>query len=671
MKRIFPYLFGILIICRCASFADNTGTGSPFSFGAGARPLSMGGTGVAVSDPATAAFWNPSGLCTAERITVTGFHSRLYESDVAYQYFGMAWPTLDWGCLGIGIFRLGISGIEKRDEGNLLLGTIEDERLSFYFAYGRKVSGFNIGLALNMESHTLDTYKATSSPGLNLSVSRDFELKGRRLRRLSLNMNGRNIIRPTMKLSGSEVKYPYAADVGVALETRSLLNEQHSLIFTVSALKVDYLDPALSAGIEYGFNDLAFIRGGIRDKKLSVGAGISWKFLTFDYALVERDLGSLHLFSITSSFGQTISEKRKLRLEKREAEFNSMMNNRLTDQYQEMISDLSLRGQKMFEADSLEKAVEYFDRALFLARTGTADTSQIYQMAQESHRRLEENKNMLLYEQYMDSSATAFNDTDYMSARHFAGLALSIYPDSENARTCLERSNEAIGKMMSREEIIQKELLAIDSLLGYGQIKEALASTTALTEYAPGDNRIVMARRKAKFEYWKEKASAAFNSDDYTSARTALDTALSIFPGHKWCLKIRDEIDAEIKKRRMASQSRQEPTAKPVSKEILREAESSYETAQELFRKGELTQAVALWEKVNRIVPGYQSVRSLLVKAYKFIGVELYGQNRLEDAIETWEKAILIDPENEEINAYIVRTRSEITKLKELSYEHH
>ena len=107
----------------------------------------------------------------------------------------------------------------------------------------------------------------------------------------------------------------------------------------------------------------------------------------------------------------------------------------------------------------------------------------------------------------------------------------------------------------------------------------------------------------------------------------------------------------------------------PMTLSKYEEVESSYKTARELFEKGDLSQAVQHWEKVERLAPDYQSVRQYLIKAYKFVGIELYGQNNLSEAIVTWEKAIQLNPGNVEINDYIKRTRNEIRKLDELTYD--
>ncbi|HKK20739.1 MAG TPA: hypothetical protein VJ983_04635, partial [candidate division Zixibacteria bacterium] len=150
---------GYLVLFASLSFGGNDGgTVSPFEFGAGARELSLGSASWAVPADAVAAFWNPGYLARAERIAVTGFYTRLFDSDVAYQYAGLALPTLDWGSFGIGVFRLGVDGIEKRDASNLLLGQTSDTRTALYAAYGRTISGFDVGLSLQMEQHSLDGY---------------------------------------------------------------------------------------------------------------------------------------------------------------------------------------------------------------------------------------------------------------------------------------------------------------------------------------------------------------------------------------------------------------------------------------------------------------------------------------------------------------------------------
>ena len=61
-------------------------------------------------------------------------------------------------------------------------------------------------------------------------------------------------------------------------------------------------------------------------------------------------------------------------------------------------------------------------------------------------------------------------------------------------------------------------------------------------------------------------------------------------------------------------------------------------------------------------------MRTYLVNAYKYVGVELYGQNKLKEAVSVWKKAAQLQPNNDEIADYIRRTENEISKMQELSY---
>ena len=136
---------------------------------------------------------------------------------------------------------------------------------------------------------------------------------------------------------------------------------------------------------------------------------------------------------------------------------------------------------------------------------------------------------------------------------------------------------------------------------------------------------------------------------------------------------IRLNLKDKISRGRSQPETVREPVKKQpsvnLSADIRREAENNYKEARRLFEDGNLEKAIELWERIEKIAPNYQSVRQYLVKAYRFVGIELYGQNRLEESIEVWNKALDLDPFNQELIDYIKRTESEIRKLKELSYE--
>ena len=670
MKYAMKLTFCLLLLVTSVMASNDGGTTSPFSFGAGARSLSLGGADMATGDAATAPFWNASRLARAEQFTLTGFHSNLYESDVTYQYFGLVVPTLDFGCFGLGVFRLGVGGIEKRDAGNLLLGEFDDSRLGFHLAYGRNISGYDVGLAATMEHHSLDEYKATSSLGLDLSIGRRFELGADRIEHISVALNGTNLIEPSYKLVDESVNYPRSLTGG--LSVGFLPNPGWDQTATISATleKIDWVDLRMSLGLEYSFGNLLHLRGGTRDGGLSAGVGLEYRAIKFDYALVDRDLGSLHTFSITTAFGKPVSERREIKARKREAKFDRLMSDQLLTRNREMVSTLVREGKDQINAGNLIEAAGSLDRALFLARNADIDTIPIHELSLKVKNQVNESKRLERLEQYLDTAAVKLESGDYLLARHFANLAIGEEPNSEQAHGFLAMANAAIDKLTSREEMIQRHLHAIDSLLGYGRVEQALVIADGLKPFASDNPSIDLALRRVSLERWKSEADAARSREDYAMAVRLLDSALVVFPGHQWCLELRDRIvNTREHSVAVVTADEQSPST-PLSDQLRKEVDAAYRAAQDRFEQGELPEAIELWEKVERLAPKYLSVREYLVKAYKFVGVDLYSQSRLDEAVAVWSKAVRLDPDNSEILRYIDRTKTEIRKTDELSYEY-
>jgi tetratricopeptide (TPR) repeat protein len=161
-----------------------------------------------------------------------------------------------------------------------------------------------------------------------------------------------------------------------------------------------------------------------------------------------------------------------------------------------------------------------------------------------------------------------------------------------------------------------------------------------------------------------------YGSGDFKTALSTVDSAAAIYADHPWCTEMRNRISREMSRRAPSVETAVAKKAVAPSSEIIAGADAAYLEGRQLFESGDLSNAIEKWETVDLIAPAYKSVRTYLIKAYKYLGVELYGKNKLDDAIAIWRKASALDPENEEIADYIKRTESEISKLKELSYEY-
>ena len=667
MKRLL-FISAFLITHVPTALAGSGGTESPFAMGAGAADIALGGARLAQVSGWTTPFWNPSGLAATEQAELGGFHSRLFDSDVSYQYLGMAYPTLDLGAFGLGIFRLGINGIEKRDAANLYLGEIDDSRLGIYFAYGKSISGYDFGLALSMEHHSIDQYSTTSSPGLTLSLTRRWEFDSR-IASIASAAVLRNVVSRSMKLDNADVSYPVSSDLAVSVGLRPKNDWNHLFSLYASMSKVDALKAQISVGGEYSVGQLLHLRGGWSEKSPALGIGLEIGQFAFDYALVDRDLGTLHMFSVTSSFGKARSTKLKERLDRQEKDFNRLMSDQMQASNEKMLSQLLEKGHEALDSGDLVQAEGHFDRALFIARTAERDTAEISASLSGVRERLNEVSRLRQYNDHLDSAQINYAATDFLAARYYASLALQIIENSEQAKELIRLSEEKLQEESSRDDLVSQRILLSDSLVNYGRADEAINILRSLKEIARADNRVEAALKRAHFERFRVKASRDYSALNYRQAIVDLDSALAYYPGHQWCESLKEEISARLK-RSTISQTGTPPARKTnLSPELKKEVEEYYQRGRQLFTSGNLNPAIENWERVERIAPDYESVREYLVNAYKFIGVELYGEGKLADAVNIWKKAASLMPDNREIGEYITRTENEIRKLDELSYE--
>jgi tetratricopeptide (TPR) repeat protein len=664
LLTIFTVL--LLAVSLQAGSGSAGGTTSPFGLGAGSRDLALSGADMSSCDFAVAAFWNPSRLAQAEQFSLSGFHCRLFESDVAYQYFGVVVPTMDWGSVGIGVFRLGIDNIERRDADNMLTGSFGDNRMAYRLAYGRALGAYDIGVSLNLESHSLDNYRATSTPGADIAVSRVFDRAFPWMDNLRLSVVAHNVISPSMRLVDQTTKYPTEFQAGVS--TRISFGSAHSQSLEISGMmaRADAAPSSAAFGLEYSLIEVLKLRTGMRDDKMSFGAGLSFRGVSFDYALVDRDLAALHMVTLTASFGKPMSDRKKLRSDRREAAFTQAMNDRLEQRNRSLIGQLIEQGRKSLSDQDFATAFAAFDRALFLSRSDGLDTTEVSTLALNARDQMIALDNARLLSADLDSARTRLSGSDYLGCQYFAGLALNIDSTSSEAQSLQQQARDLLAQLASQKDIAQRQAWMIDSLLSYGFQSKALTLARTLAREMPSEPLAELTLKKAEFEFWKASSASLFAGQDYADALTSLDSALLRFPDQKWCLDLKEQCHQRLIGAEAAGSTAEKP-APAMSRELLKEIAGLYTRAQDDFQRGDLQSAISGWEKVEREAPNYQSVRQYLLKAYRFVGVELYGKNQLQAAMTVWKKALFIAPGNAEIAAYAKRTQNEIDKLKELS----
>jgi tetratricopeptide (TPR) repeat protein len=73
--------------------------------------------------------------------------------------------------------------------------------------------------------------------------------------------------------------------------------------------------------------------------------------------------------------------------------------------------------------------------------------------------------------------------------------------------------------------------------------------------------------------------------------------------------------------------------------------------------------ALALWEVVWNVDPGYEGVAQLLEEEYRISGLDAFARGRTEEAIALWRKALRLDPEDRKTQAYLAHAEAQRARL--------
>ena len=134
-----------------------TNTAVPFLLiSPGSRASAMGEEGVAISDDASAIYWNPAGLGFQNGQEMSLTHSnwlpQFNQSDLFYENgnYKVHIPKIS-GTLGASLQFLSLGKFERRDEANVYLGEFSSFELALTTAYGTKLDeDIAVGLGLKL-----------------------------------------------------------------------------------------------------------------------------------------------------------------------------------------------------------------------------------------------------------------------------------------------------------------------------------------------------------------------------------------------------------------------------------------------------------------------------------------------------------------------------------------
>jgi hypothetical protein len=296
--------------------------------GAGARAMGMGGAFLAVSDDATAGYWNPAGLNYLKTKSVLYMHSEEQHSQVHYDFIGVALPqggeVGKRSAIGISLVRLGVDdipvtpsaeslrpGIDFEDgDGNpatnlptenngtwdagerLFLSDFELKSSNDFaglFSYAHDLSPkVTIGGSVKALYRTLvghDAWGAGLDVGMEYNAQQNMTVavvaRDITTTFMSWDTGTSESVAPSLSV-GAQWTHPFspnnaltvATDVRVDFEARRIDSN-----FGSSSLAGE-----LHGGLEYWFHNTLALRTGVSGRDLTFGAGLRQKQIGVDFA---------------------------------------------------------------------------------------------------------------------------------------------------------------------------------------------------------------------------------------------------------------------------------------------------------------------------------------------------------------------------------------------------
>jgi len=284
-KRIFSIVCVILLVAVTAAFAsnDNTGTsaGNFLKIGVGSRAAAMGDAYVALANDVTALYWNPAGI-TKIAGTEVGISYTNWILDINHSFVGIVHNLGGFGVIGVSFNYLSMGEMERttpqEPHGTGVYFDASDMALGI--AYARDFTDrFSAGVNVKYVRETIG-YCSAGTIALDAGTQFVTGFHGMRLGMSVTNfsagmtMSGTDQIVKTKAdevigsvpkkvalLRTDEFSLPLTFRFGISLDLlKSKMNQ-----FTVNA---DYTDPRDVSpignfGVEYGWNNLLYLRGGI------------------------------------------------------------------------------------------------------------------------------------------------------------------------------------------------------------------------------------------------------------------------------------------------------------------------------------------------------------------------------------------------------------------------
>jgi long-subunit fatty acid transport protein len=295
--------------------------------GIGPRATAMAGTFTGLADDVTALYWNPAGIAWLKNRRFMAAHSEWF-ADINHEFAGLTLPISASSALGVSFTALSTPDMEQttidQPDGTGIFFDVQD--ISIGLSYARRMTErFSFGATVKyiqqkLFNETAQTFAVdlggilhTGFKGMRLGITMN-NFGGK------LRLDGRDLIvsyeDTPAKLETQNWPLPISFRIGLAIDIIGLregfiLQESQRLTFLVDGYNVNDATETMSMGLEYGWNENFFLRGGYRINHdlESFSGGLGFQFpvqrimVQADYAISSMgDLGYIQRIGLGLHF---------------------------------------------------------------------------------------------------------------------------------------------------------------------------------------------------------------------------------------------------------------------------------------------------------------------------------------------------------------------------------
>lgn len=302
----------LFFACCIADGASAAQTRTHFlDYGPSAAASGMGEANIAYGLDAGAIYYNPA-LMYAIRDQATASHWFLYDG-ARYDFVGVV-VNNETSAFGLGGTQFYRDNIEARQTITDPGTPVQNDQMAAYGSYAGRISRFklNYGASVKWLKYTMGDFSADGF-GLDLGLTRSLFSRTYSMGKkvvVTAGASAANIYQTGIKMDTEKEYAPLTIKAAVSFLTtlwpkysRDANKLTYDKFLWEAGLRMVDGSAEINTGVQYTSRDRYIVRAGYA-RGITVGCGLGYGDIAFDYAFLMKDLANFHRIGFSYSFGR-------------------------------------------------------------------------------------------------------------------------------------------------------------------------------------------------------------------------------------------------------------------------------------------------------------------------------------------------------------------------------